>query len=151
MMQVSWWALTNQCASFQGREPNYSRLKFLHEFGFCWSLCVSSIIVHCCEITTCFSVTKKNCQMSVKVAQKWFHLKNEIFWHLYKNCLRIWEIWTNELLHKGLEKSNKSPNLVTLEATHNNWENGGRRNEWMTVKESISSFTSNSWSASTSN
>ena len=37
----------------------------------------------------------KNRQMSIKVAQKWFHKKNEWFWHLYKNCLRMWKIWAN--------------------------------------------------------
>ena len=41
------------------------------------------------------SVTRKNCQMSIKVAQHWFHLKNDRFWHLYKNCLRMWEIRSN--------------------------------------------------------
>ena len=41
------------------------------------------------------SVTRKNCQMSIKVPRKWFHEKNNRFWHLYKNCLRIWEIWSN--------------------------------------------------------
>ena len=60
---------------------------------------------------------KKNRQISIKVAQKWFHKKNYIFLHLYKNCLRMWEIWANELLPKALkswQKSNKLPNLVTL-------------------------------------
>ena len=38
---------------------------------------------------------KKNRQMSIKVAQKWFHQKNKLFWHLNKNCLRMWEIWAN--------------------------------------------------------
>ena len=41
------------------------------------------------------SVTRKNRQMSIKVAQKWFHWKNDRFWHLYKNWLRMWEIWAN--------------------------------------------------------
>ena len=55
--------------------------------------------------------------MSIKVALKWFHQKNDRFWHLYKNCQRMWEIWTNRLLPKALHscpKSNKLPNLVTL-------------------------------------
>ena len=34
----------------------------------------------------CRSVTRKNCQMTIKVAPKWFHLKSDIFWHLYKNA-----------------------------------------------------------------
>ena len=38
---------------------------------------------------------QKKCQMSIKVAQKWFHYKNDSFWHLFKNCLRMWEIWAN--------------------------------------------------------
>ena len=32
-------------------------------------------------------------QMSIKVAQRWIHWKNEWFWHLYKNCLTMWVIW----------------------------------------------------------
>ena len=27
----------------------------------------------------------KSRQIAIKVAQKWFHLKNNRFWHLYKN------------------------------------------------------------------
>ena len=38
---------------------------------------------------------EKNCQMSIKVAQKRFHYKNNRFWYLYKNCLRMWKIWAN--------------------------------------------------------
>ena len=38
---------------------------------------------------------EKNCRMSIKVAQNWFHQKNDRFWHFYKKFLRIWEIWTN--------------------------------------------------------
>ena len=38
---------------------------------------------------------EKNRQMSIKGAQKWFHLKNEWFWHLYINFLGMWEIWAN--------------------------------------------------------
>ena len=33
---------------------------------------------------------EKNRQTSIKVSQK-----NDRFWHLYKNCLRKWEIWAN--------------------------------------------------------
>ena len=39
------------------------------------------------------SVTRKNRQMSIRVAQKWFHLKNYRFWHLYKNCLKCLHLW----------------------------------------------------------
>ena len=38
---------------------------------------------------------QKNCQMSIKSFQKWFHYKNYRFRQLYKNCLRMWEIWAN--------------------------------------------------------
>ena len=31
----------------------------------------------------------KNCQMSIKVPQKWFHKKNDRFWHLFENCRRM--------------------------------------------------------------
>ena len=34
----------------------------------------------------------KSHQMSIKVAQKWFHYKKDRFWHLYKNCLTMWMI-----------------------------------------------------------
>ena len=51
---------------------------------------------------------ENNCQMSIKVAQKWFHLKNDRFWHLCKNCLRMWEIWVNKLLPKALKIGPKS-------------------------------------------
>ena len=36
---------------------------------------------------------EKNRQMSIIVAQKWFHKKNDRFWLLFKNCQRMWEIW----------------------------------------------------------
>ena len=49
------------------------------------------------------SVTRKNRQRSIKVAQKWFHQKNDRFWLLYKNCLRMWEIWANYFLPKALK------------------------------------------------
>ena len=58
----------------------------------------------------------KSHQMYLKVAQKRFHYKNDRFVHLYKNCLRMWEIWINKLLTMALKscpKSNKLPNLVT--------------------------------------
>ena len=60
---------------------------------------------------------EKNHQMFIKVAQKWFHYKNDRFWHLYNKCLKM---WANQLLPKALKscpKSNKSPNLVTLPLT----------------------------------
>ena len=57
---------------------------------------------------------EKNRQMSIKVAY-------DRFWHFYKNCLRMWDIWANYLLPKALKscpKCKKSPNLVTLKDTH---------------------------------
>ena len=47
-------------------------------------------------------------QMSIKDAQKWFQLKNDRFWHLFKNCLKMWEIWANKLLPKALISGPKS-------------------------------------------
>ena len=38
---------------------------------------------------------QENRQMSIKVAQKLVHYKNDRVWHLYENCLRMWEIWEN--------------------------------------------------------
>ena len=55
--------------------------------------------------------------MSIKVAKKGFHQKNYRFSHLYKNCLRMCEIWANYLLPQALKScpnSKKLPNLVTL-------------------------------------
>ena len=52
-----------------------------------------------------------------KSCPKWFHEKNDSFCQLYKNCLRMWETWANQMSPKALKscpKSNKSPNLVTL-------------------------------------
>ena len=63
---------------------------------------------------------EKNRRMSIKVAQKWLCLKYDRFWHLCKNCLRMWEIWEKLLLPKALKsylKCKKLPNLVTLELT----------------------------------
>ena len=60
--------------------------------------------------------------MSIKVAQEWFHNKNDRFWHFYKNCLRLWDIWAKQLLPKAVKscpKFNKSPNLVTLHGALN--------------------------------
>ena len=54
--------------------------------------------------------------MSVKVAPKWFRQQNERFRQLYKNCLKMWDIWAKWLLPQALKswpKCNKSPNLVT--------------------------------------
>ena len=61
---------------------------------------------------------EKNCRMSIKVAQ------NDRFWNLYKNCLRMWEIWANLLLPKALKSCPKYKNpqiwshwsLLTLES-----------------------------------
>ena len=30
--------------------------------------------------------------MSIKVAQKWFHKKNEIFWQAYKNASNVGDL-----------------------------------------------------------
>ena len=38
---------------------------------------------------------KKIAKCLIKVAQKWFRWKTDRFWQLYKNCLRMWEIWAN--------------------------------------------------------
>ena len=68
---------------------------------------------------------EKNRQMSLKVAQKWFHYKKDRLWHLCKNCFWMLEIWANLLLPKALKscpKPNKLPNLVTL--TNLNYQPG---------------------------
>ena len=60
------------------------------------------------------SVTRKKSPNVYKSCLKMISLEK---WHLYKNCLRMQEIWTNLLLPKALKscpKFNKSPNLVTL-------------------------------------
>ena len=38
---------------------------------------------------------KKLLNVYIKVVQKWFHNKNDRFWHLYRSWLRMWEIWAN--------------------------------------------------------
>ena len=38
---------------------------------------------------------EKNRLMSIKLAQNWFYFKNDRFWLIYKNSLRMWEIWAN--------------------------------------------------------
>ena len=81
-------------------------------------------------------------QMSVKVAQKWFHQKNDTFWHLYKNGIRMWEIWAIELLPNALKswpKSNTSPNLVTLLLWHS-WHSGRFRHQMTPVQIQQSSI-----------
>ena len=57
---------------------------------------------------------EKNNQMSLKVAQKWFHKKNEWLWHIYKNCLRDLDKLIVSKGFKKFLKSKKSLNLVTL-------------------------------------
>ena len=63
------------------------------------------------------SVTRKKSPNIFKRCPKMISLKNDRFWHHYKNCLRVWEIWANWLLPKALKSCptcKKSPNLVTL-------------------------------------
>ena len=64
---------------------------------------------------------EKNHQMSITLAQKWFHHKNDRFRLLYKISLRMWEIWANWLLPKcflSCPKSNIAPDLVTPQLNH---------------------------------
>ena len=63
------------------------------------------------------SVTRKKSPNVYISCPKMISLKNDSYRHLYKNCLRMWEIWANYLLPKALKscpKLNKLPNLVTL-------------------------------------
>ena len=46
---------------------------------------------------------EKNCQISIKVAQKLFPQKNEWCWHLYKNCLRMEGYLGTLIVAKGFE------------------------------------------------
>ena len=58
----------------------------------------------------------KSSPMSIKVAQKWFHWKNERFGHLYKNFLNVGNLG-KIIVATGFEKLpkvQKSINLVTL-------------------------------------
>ena len=53
----------------------------------------------------------KSCQMSIKIAQKWFLYKIEIFWHFYKKfltcepfgqnncCQRLWKVAQSAINH----------------------------------------------------
>ena len=90
-----------------------------------------------CATTTAFSVTRKILPNVYKSCPKIFQLKNYRFWHLYKNFLRLWEIWSNALLPKALKsgpKSNKLPNLVTLADIQlkiwRNWKQFDRNREY---------------------
>ena len=58
----------------------------------------------------------KSRQMSIKVAQKWFHSKNESFWHFYKNCLKCGQFGQNDCCHRlwKVAQSAININLVTL-------------------------------------
>ena len=52
-----------------------------------------------------------------KLPKKLNHSKNDRFWYLNKNCLRMWGNLGKLIVAKGFKicpKSNKSPNLVTL-------------------------------------
>ena len=44
---------------------------------------------------------EKNRQISIKVAQKFFHYKNECFWLIYKNCLTMRAIWGKIIVAVG--------------------------------------------------
>ena len=46
---------------------------------------------------------KKNCQMSVKVVQKWFHQKNDRFWHLYKKMPKNVRDLGKSIIAKGFK------------------------------------------------
>ena len=62
---------------------------------------------------------EKNCQMSIKVAQKWFHYKKihfDTFPKIAYECVRFWLINCCQKALKSCPKSNRSPNLVTLDA-----------------------------------
>ena len=91
---------------------HYCHILNLLKYSF--SACRSSMLLKHLFITSApssiayqlfnsISVTRKNRQRSIKVAQKWFHQKNDRFWLLYKNCLRMWEIWANYFLPKALK------------------------------------------------
>ena len=60
------------CESFMPMEPEIHQKEALRET---WS--------------------EKSHQMSKKVSPKWFDKKNDRFWHLFKNYLRLWDIWAN--------------------------------------------------------
>ena len=76
------WPL-DQC-SLSSPRPHFDKILV----NLFLSLCNLAIIVVQCD-------QKKIAQISIKAGQKWFHKKNEWLWHIYKNCLRMWEIWTN--------------------------------------------------------
>ena len=53
----------------------------------------------------------KSRQMSIKVAQKWFHNKNEIFGHLYQNWLKCGRFGLNNCCHR-LKKLPRVPKIA---------------------------------------
>ena len=52
----------------------------------------------------------KSRQMSTKVAQKWFHLKNERFGLFYKNCLKCWQFGQNNCWHRLWKVAQRAKN-----------------------------------------
>ena len=72
---------------------------------------------------------EENHQMSIKVVQKWFQLKNDIFWHLYKKMHKNVGDWGKFIVAKGFKKLPKvqkiaqsghtgRDQLLALQSTH---------------------------------
>ena len=65
-----------------------------------------NLIYHVCTVVRLLQPVwpDKSRQISVKVAQKWFHYKKGRFWHHYKNCLRMLGDLGKIIVAKGFKK-----------------------------------------------
>ena len=83
--KVLWFAVVSHITSFNELEcitlqkTSYLILNLVHNFRSFQYLSIS--------------VTRKKSPNVYKSYPKMISLKNDRFWHLYKNCLRLWEIW----------------------------------------------------------
>ena len=80
----------------------------------------------------------KNRQMSIKVGPKWFHQKSELFWLLYENWQRMWEIWAKfccQMLSMVAQMAKNRPIWSHWMQPRCNTEiNSGLPNSWTALK-----------------
>ena len=74
------------------------------QLSFCLLVIMSEYFYFSQKVKAPNSVTWKNRQMSIKVASKWFHYKNDRFEQLYKNCLRMLRDLGKLIVAKGFKK-----------------------------------------------
>ena len=110
--QPSGWR-TSSPASRQTQRSDFWTEKMIFFINWVLRILTSNAVI----IIIGSSVIRKKLPNVYKSCPKMISLEKDRFWHLYKNCVKMWEIWENKLLPKALKtcpESNKSPNLVTL-------------------------------------